>query len=215
MSETDDGSDHDDAPEDHAYECPACAQTVHATPGETAQLVECSACGAHFVIPSLNGSTDLPGETGPSEEEKKQHAEGELNSLRMRHIIVTRRTAIRSRTYNIVGVALCIMGAIKLVIMTVQDVRAGGWHLLQWAYIVLAVAALYAAGYLCTRIVYWTRQSRAPIFFAGKCANCGQDLPEGASVCLDCGTRVQKDETPPDFSTLSDGSQHAKNLENL
>lgn len=214
MSEADDASEHHATPEEHAYTCPACGQMVHVAPGEVAQLVECAACGAHFIIASLDGSTDLPGEGGTSEEEKNQHDEGELNSLRMRHIIVTRRTAIRSRTYNIVGVALCIMGAIKLVIMTVQDVRAAGWHLLQWAYIVLAIAALYAAGYLCTRIVYWTRQSRAPIFF-GKCANCGQDLTEGATACIHCGTPVQKDETPPDFSTLSDGSQHAKNLENL
>jgi len=198
-----------------AYECPACAQVVHATPGPVARLLECSNCGAHIVIPNEEGETDLAEELGPSEEEKATRAAGELNSLRMRHIIVQRRTAIRSRTYNIVGACGCLMGAIKLVIMARADVRTIGWHWEQIADILIAAVALYGVIFFAKRAAHWNRESRAPIFDAGKCPKCGYDLRATKEVCPECGTPVPADHAVPDFSTLSDGSQYAKNLEKL
>jgi hypothetical protein len=219
MSDDDDVRSENDDDQDGAalndYECPACGQILQAAPEIEARLIECDACGAHFVIPSAEGSTDLPGDLGPSDEEKQANAAGELNSLRMRHIIVSRRSAIRSRTYCIVGAALCLMGAVKLIMMIVTDVRAAGWHLIQTAYSVFVIAALYAAGYLTLRAAYWQRESRAPLFGEGRCVQCGYDLRGSTEKCPECGTAAPGDHAPPDFSTLSDGSQHVKNLEKL
>lgn len=218
MSESDDVQQEipPDPPE-HAmadFECPACGHTVQAVPGPVARLVECSNCGTHFVVPSDQGSIDLPEDFGPSDEEKNENAANELNSLRMRHIVVSRRTAIRSRTYCIIGAASCLMGAVKLVMMIVTDVKIAGWHLQQYAYAVFVAASLYVAGLLARRAAYWKRESRAPLFPQGKCTQCGNDLPAATDRCPECGAAIPADQ-PPDFSTLSDGSQHARNLENL
>jgi hypothetical protein len=104
-------------------------------------------------------------------------------------MIVTRRTAIRTRTYFVAGAVACVTGAIELVIMTVTEVRAGGWHVRQAGFVLAGVVGVWGAVYFFRRAAYWGRESRAVT------------MPEP--------------ETPPDFSTLSDGSQHAKNLENL
>jgi len=171
------------------FECPACGQAVEATRGPVAQLLHCPACGEHFVIAAIDGSTDVPEEGAVREEEKDAREVAELDSLRMRHLVVTRRTAMRSRTYNILGAATCLMAAAKLVVMTVKEVRIEGWHLRAVSYVLFAIVAVWPIPYLLRRAAHWARESR--------------------------GVKMPDPETPPDFSELSDGSQHAKNLEDL
>jgi hypothetical protein len=163
-----------------AYECPHCGQAVEASPQSESQLVHCPGCGGEFVIPAADT---------PAEEVQADHELGELDSLRMRHIVVVRRAAIRSRTYCIVGAIGCLMAAVKLGLMTFSDVRRTGWHLRQALYVLLGAAAVYGMAFLLQRAARWNRESRASV------------LPEPSS--------------PPDFSTLSDGSQHARNLEKM
>lgn len=176
-------------PEPQTFACPDCGEPVQATPGPVARLLECPACEERFLIPAEDGSTELPTDPEPSEEERDARAESELNALRMRHIVVARRTAIRSRTYAILGAGACIMGAIKLGIMTWHETRAAGWTLRPVSFVLFAVVACLGALYFLGRAAYWQRESRAH--------------------------KIPDPDTPPDFSTLSDGSQHARNLENL
>jgi hypothetical protein len=171
------------------FECPACGQAVEAIPGPVARLLECPACGEHFVIAAIDGSTDIPEAGAVSEEENDAQQLAELDSLRMRHLVVTRRTAMRSRTYNILGAATCLTAAAKLVVMTVTEVRIEGWHLRQTSFVLFAIVALSPIPFLMRRAAHWARESR--------------------------GVKMPDPETPPDFSALSDGSQHAKNLEDL
>jgi hypothetical protein len=169
------------------FECPGCGERVEANVEEVARMVECPACGEGLIIPGADGSTNLPEPAG-EEEEHGEEAE-ELNSLRIRHMVVTRRTAIRTRTYFVTGAVACVTGAIELVVMTVTEVRRVGWHLRQAGFVLAAVVGGWAAVYFMRRAAYWGEQGRA--------------------------AKIPEPETPPDFSTLSDGSQHAKNLENL
>ena len=127
----------------------------------------------------------------PDEEANANDDVGELDSLRMRHIVVIRRAAMRSRTYCIVGAGGCLIGAIKLILMTVAEVRRFGWHLRQISFVLFAVAAFFGVSYFLGRAAHWNRESRR------SAADTSDDLP------------------PPDFSTLSDGSQHARNLEDI
>ncbi len=94
---------------------------------------------------------------------------------------------MRSRTYNILGAAACLTGAAKLVIMTVKEVRAVGWHLRQVSFVLFVIVALSPIPFLLQRAAHWAKESR--------------------------GAKMPDPETPPDFTPLSDGSQHAKNLE--
>jgi uncharacterized membrane protein YuzA (DUF378 family)/DNA-directed RNA polymerase subunit RPC12/RpoP len=162
------------------YECPHCGRALEARPQPESQLIPCPGCGGEFVIPAADT---------PAEEVQADQELGELDSLRMRHIVVVRRAAIRSRTYCIVGAIGCLMAAVKLGLMTFSDVHRTGWHLRQVLYVLLGLAAVYGMVFLLRRAARWSRESRAGV------------LPEPSN--------------PPDFSTLSDGSQHARNLENM
>jgi hypothetical protein len=190
MPENGDGAPEPPAPgEAQTFACPDCGEPIQAAPGPVPRLLDCPACEERFLIPALDGSTDLPTDPEPTEAEHAARAQSELDGLRMRHMVVTRRTAIRSRTYAILGAALCVMGAVKLVMMTVQDIRAAGWGRWPAAFMIGAIACCCGMAYFLGRAAHWQRESRA------------EKMPEP--------------ETPPDFSTLSDGSQYAKNLENL
>src|SRR3954447_15821826 len=116
-------------PTPQTFACPDCGEPIQAVPGPVAQLVDCPACEERFLIPSQDGSTNLPTDPEPTEEDRSRQAESELNSLHMRHIVVARRTAIRSRTYAILGAGASGMGAAKLCLMTWHEVRALGWGL--------------------------------------------------------------------------------------
>ena len=184
------GQVHETSAEEPAqgFECPACGTVIDVTPGETAAVVSCPACGEHVLIPAVDGSTELAQEEEAAAR-RAEERQSELDGLRMRHVIVTRRAAIRSRTYNVLGAAGCVMAAVKLGIIAVQQGRRAGWHAAQGALVVMAVAAVYFGWHFLQRARAWGRESR------------GSAMPEP--------------ETPPDFSTLSDGSQHARSLEEL
>jgi len=122
-------------------------------------------------------------------EEAVARRESELEGLRMRHVIVQRRAAARSRTYAILGAGVCAMGAIKLVIMAWQDGRAHGWGLWEVGFVAVAVVAVWGFWYFVGRAAYWGKESRAAV------------MPEP--------------EVAPDFSTLGDGSQRARDLEDI
>jgi DNA-directed RNA polymerase subunit RPC12/RpoP len=172
------------------YQCPECGEDVAATPGAVARLIDCPACEERFLIPAENGSTVIPEDPEPTDEEREAKAESELDGLRMRHVVVVRRAAMRSRTYAIIGAAGCLLGVAKLAIMTWKETRGGtAWGLWPVTYVGVAIAALFGAAYFLRRAAHWQRES-----LAGK---------------------IPDPETPPDFSTLSDGSQHARNLEDL
>jgi len=172
-----------------AFECPGCGQVVEATPGAVARLVDCPACEERFLIQAADGSMEIPETPELTDEEKAEARLGELDGLRLRHLVVVRRAAIRSRTYAVVGMVCCLMLVVKLVMMARDEARVVGWHGRQGSFVACAVAALAGAGYFARRAAYWGRESRA--------------------------AKMPEPEGPPDFSTLSDGSQHARNLEEM
>lgn len=156
--------------------------------GEAARVEVCPVCHTPFVVAGADGSTEILDAEDPRVTALERRA-SELDGLRMRHVIVQRRTAARSRTYAILGAGVCAMGAIKLVIMACHEAEFVGWRVRQGAFVVVAMLAAWGAVYFARRAAYWGKESRA-----------GQ-MPEP--------------EAAPDFSTLSDGSQRARDLEDI
>jgi hypothetical protein len=166
--------------------CPECGQELAVTLLETPQLVQCPECEGEFVVPALDGTT---GAEPPLENESAPGTQSELDGLRVRQIVMARRAAIRSRTYMLLGAMLCAVGCAKLITMTIPVVRQEGWSRAAIAYAVFAALAVVGALYCVRRAAEFNAESKAG------------PLPEPA--------------TPPDFSTLSDGSQHARNLQDI
>jgi hypothetical protein len=116
----------------------------------------------------------------------------ELDGLRIRQLAALRRGAYRARSYAIIGAVAAFVVAVQLVIMTVQYVRShGGWGRWPSGYALFAAAAGMVGFYFARRALEVHREIRTPAPLP--------PTPEGG----------------PDFSTLSDGSQQWKNLEDI
>jgi hypothetical protein len=199
-----------------AFECPTCGHVVRAVPGVAARLLACPACRDFLVIPADDGSTGVPDlgeEMDRDRSEVERSKADELDGLRLRNVIALRRAAMRSRSYAIIGAGACAMGGAKLVMMTVGEVRAVGWHGWHAWYVAVAALAAWGVVHFVRRAAYWGRESRPPR--TGICEKCGYDIRASTGNCPECGTPVPPNQPPPDFSSLSDGTQHARNLEDL
>ena len=115
----------------------------------------------------------------------------ELDGVRIRQLAAVRRGAFRARSYALVVTAGCIVVAIQLLFMTVEAARGGGWGLMTTGYVLFAVALLLVAAHFGRRVRELSEELNAP-------APLPPEPPGG-----------------PDFSTLSDGSQQWKNLEDI
>lgn len=173
---------------DGALECPSCGQCVDAQPSLVAYSVECPACGQPFIVPSVDGSTEID-QVDEQAQAREQEREHELDALRMRHIVGQKRAAMRSRTYAIAGAVGCVIGGIKLVLMAIHHIRARGWEMRPIGFILAAGLAVVGMIYCIERASHYNRESRAQL------------LPDP--------------DKPPDFSTLGDGNQRWKNLEDI
>ena len=113
----------------------------------------------------------------------------ELDAARVRRFATQRRAINRTASYFVVAAGVCVVAVVQLVWLTVQHVRAAGWTPRPVGYLLFVVLALWGAWYCTGRAGALRREAMATA------------LPEPT--------------TPPDFSTLDDGSKHWKNLEDI
>jgi hypothetical protein len=113
----------------------------------------------------------------------------ELDGLRIRQLATLRRTTYRSRSYAIIAAGACAVLAAQLLFMTVRQVLGSGWSARTVLYVLVALLAVWGAWFFIGRVIALHREARR--------------------------SPLADPETPPDFSTLSDGSQRIKNLEEI
>jgi hypothetical protein len=127
--------------------------------------------------------------TLPPNEEAPSEAGDDLDGLRIQQISKLRRSAYRSRSYWLIGAAVLGVAAIELVRNAVTVVWRVG---LGWRSVAEALGA-GVAGYCAVR-----------------CYLRSEDYRREAER-----SALEMPRTPPDFSTLSDGRQSWKSLEQL
>ena len=115
----------------------------------------------------------------------------ELDAARIRQLAALRRGAYRARSYAIIGTVAAAVVAVQLVWMTVTYVHARGWGAYPIGYLQAACLLALLAIYFARRALMVHREIRTP-------PRLPPEPPGG-----------------PDFSTLSDGSQQWKNLEDI
>jgi hypothetical protein len=112
-----------------------------------------------------------------------------MSAVRVRQLSAERRGAYRLRSYCVIGAGFSMVLGIQLAAWSVTGAREAGFGSKPVGYACGAAAAGMAASYLVRRAIELTRELRKP----------AQEEPELA----------------PDLSTLSDGSQHWKNLDEM
>ena len=115
----------------------------------------------------------------------------ELDGLRIRQLAALKRGAYRARSFAIIGAVTCFVVAVKLALMTVNHVQARGWGPWPIGFALFSLVALMAGSHFSRRALDVHREINTPAPLP--------PTPEGG----------------PDFSTLSDGSQQWKNLEDI
>ena len=177
---------------DPAGHCPHCGTPLPDSFDE-AYPSQCPGCGADLSaagerMAASVGSLDYA-LTGTPHDRQGDFAE-ELDGLRIRQVATLRRGTARARSYLLIGVIVSTVACVKLVLMTIDHVRAGGWGLTPLGYLLFVAVLLMLASYFGRRAMELHRELQVPA-----------PLPP-----------VQGE---PDFSTLSDGSQHWKNLNEI
>jgi hypothetical protein len=109
-----------------------------------------------------------------------------LSELRIRQMATLRRSAYRSRSYAIIGASACIVMAMQLIWTLIRSHRFNLWTI---GFALATILLIFAASYCIRRAIAMNREAKQ------------STIPEPT--------------TQPDFSTLGDGSQLAKNLEEI
>ena len=137
------------------------------------EQISCPHCGQPFVLPQGAGVRD---------------AQAELDGQRIRKFAAVRRAAYRSRSYCVIAVGGCVVGAIELLYHAIAGYGVLG-KVRGAAYVIVAIGLLWGAKH-----------------FAGLAANYLREAKRSA---------LPPPTAPPDFAPLSDGSQIVRDLEQM
>ena len=178
----------------HTIVCPECGHAYELEGRITSGFLQCPACAAQFFAPdtSVREESDPERENDEPEDDEASalNRQEELHYLRIRQAVLTERRALaRTRTWYIVGTAGFAVAAVQMLVLAYKYVytSGAGWRLRPVGYVLGALTACLAA-------VIWLQRIRA----------INAELRRPA---------LEEPETPPDFSTLGDGSERWKNLE--
>lgn len=181
---------HSDEPSFVEFTCPHCDHPVLAEPAEQPQELQCSACAGIVLIPASDGRTDIEQEQEEARLLRAPARPDEIDGLRVRNITVGRRALIRARTYALVAALGCLFAIVKAILSASELVAVRGWTLRPATYLAIALLATWGLVHFVRKLAHLSRELKRP-------PHPLEDLP------------------PPDFTTLSDGSQHWKHLDEM
>ena len=151
-----------------------------------ARLMQCPACGEQFFTPDPHEASE--GEEAFSADQKEAGRQPELSELHIHQVADLRRGAFRSRSWCVIAAVACFVGAAQLVRMAVTSIR--------WGHVAFAVGFCLAALASLMGCAYFVRRAR----------ELTREIRKSA---------IQDPAEPPDFSTLGDGTQHIRGLEEM
>jgi hypothetical protein len=156
-------------------------------------ILQCPNCGTQFFPPASEDQE----EDSEQEQEEEKSTEEELSELRIRQLITLGRTAYRTRSYLVVGTLACFGFAVQLTIKAMNTARdSHRWGLWPITFLLFAGACVIGCYKFGQRVADVQRGINADRH--------ARELEEAEAA-----------KNPPDLSTLSDGSQHARNLEKM
>lgn len=132
----------------------------------------------------------IPSQIAPEDEPQEEASESDdddLSGLRIRAVTKLRRAAIRNRSYLIILTSICLVGIVQLGINIFRHLRHGDWGRKPLGYALFIILLVILAVHFVRRALAYHWEIRQ--------------------------SALTEPDAAPDFSSLSDGSQHWKNLE--
>lgn len=168
------------------YICPNCGQSLgNVEPHQSA--VNCPNCGQVVTLATEDAPATAANEIQPAPGIEAP-ADDELSGLKIRQISDLRRGAVRTRSWLLIVAIVCAVGAIQLIFLAVSGYRSG---------LRLAPLGDLAASVLAVILC---------MYFSNRAVAAHHEIKK---------SHLEEPLAPPDFSTLSDGSQHSANLERM
>ena len=187
----DDLADNHDGDDRFHFTCPNCHASVAVHELPDGGLVHCPSCEAQFF--AVSEVSDIDRDELDRMEQDRQARERHLGDLHQNKVLLERRALFRGRTYLTLLLGVCLFVALQLSLYSSNRYYHDGYspRLLAYGLCVIGCVAVSVAA--LRKIRRLNAELRRPL------------LPDPT--------------TPPDFSTLSDGSQlaeeEARNLEKL
>jgi DNA-directed RNA polymerase subunit RPC12/RpoP len=160
---------------------------------------ECPHCSARMSVEEEQGARELqclacgglviiPGEGGDAAEAAHDARRDELDGYRIRQVSMLRRAKIRGRSYVLIGALLCLFG--------------GG----QCFWVAIAGRAAMGPAWVGVYIIAGTASAAISVRLFLRARRMSRELRRSA---------LGEPQGEADFSTLSDGSQYWRNLEDV
>jgi len=177
--------------EEPAFErfvCPGCGEKVEVAAESAGKLVRCSYCNTEFFASVEQAHLPVVDDTEPQTTEADR--ENTIDRLRIDNYTALRMGAIRARSWWIIGFFLAILVVLNMLGNTIIYV----WVLHRWD----IWPTMQTAG--CILAVMFARHAYR------RAADYKREIDHSA---------LSEPTTPPDFSTLDNGSERWKHLENI
>ena len=168
--------------------CADCDRALVADPS-TPGLFACPNCGRQYLLTVDDDDHDTAAESSTPSDDPDAQRQDELSELRIRQLATLRRAAYRSRSHAVIAAVACAVVAVQLAMMAVREWRSAGasaWALL---YVALVVPCGVGGGFFYRRAMRLNEEAKR--------------------------SHLSDPEATPDFSTLGDGSDRWRNLEDV
>jgi hypothetical protein len=172
---------------------------LHCMSDEQSRLISCPTCGqaldvTQIAAPIVQCShcghqvmVALDDSDAPASPEPDENVK--LDRIHIERVFAVRSASMKSRRLAMIGMLCCAGAVVQSVSLLVRHAIHFGWDWWQLLYIAIAIAGSWGGAHFWQSAVKYQREAQE--------------------------TRLPPPTAPPDFSTLSDGSQRWKDLEQL
>jgi hypothetical protein len=168
------------------FACPGCAEEVDVPAESAGRLVRCPYCNTDFFASAGQSHEAVVDDTNPELTELDRLAA--FDKLRIQNHTKLRMAAIRARSWWLIALVLALLVEVDMVINAIVYLWAHSWG---WAILrlILGTIAFLAARHAHRRAAEFKLESQQ--------------------------SALEEPTVPPDFSTLNNGSDRWKELENI
>jgi DNA-directed RNA polymerase subunit RPC12/RpoP len=169
------------------FRCPGCDEEVDVSPLALGRLVRCPYCNTDFFASEEQSHAEVVDDTD-HERIERDRAEA-FDKLRIENYTALRMSAIRARSWWLIGFYLSLLVVLDMLTKIALHLVARSWG-------------------------WWPTIDLVALVLAGKCGL--HSLKRAGDFKREiAGSAIPEPTTPPDFSTLNNGQDRWKHLENV